>query len=102
MDSLGTGLPDGEAETLTRTLVIKNRLGLHARAAAKLAKASQPFKARVAVAHEELEADARSVLSLISLGCAYNSEVILLAAGEDAPAALSALSAIIEDKFGEE
>jgi phosphotransferase system HPr (HPr) family protein len=100
MDAFATAIAqDGR---LTRKLVIRNRLGLHARAAAKLAKASEAFKADLWLAHDELEADARSVLSLISLGCAYNSSVTLQASGEDAPAALSTLSAIIEDKFGEE
>ena len=54
------------------------------------------------MATEELSADARSILSLISLGCAYNSKVVLQAAGVDAHAALTTLSAIIENKFGEE
>lgn len=102
MDALASEPPAGEDERLIKTLIIKNRLGLHARAAAKLAKATQAFKAEISVAHEELEADARSILSLISLGCAYNSKVVLQAAGEDARDALSTLSAIIENKFGEE
>jgi phosphotransferase system HPr (HPr) family protein len=101
MDALATE-PATDDERLFKNLVIKNRLGLHARAAAKLAKASQAFKAEVSLAHEEFEADARSILSLISLGCGYNSRVVLQAAGEDARDALSTLSAIIEDKFGEE
>jgi phosphotransferase system HPr (HPr) family protein len=84
------------------TAVIKNRLGLHARAAAKLAKAARTFKAEVILAKDESQADARSILSLLSLGCAYNSHVVLKAAGEDAQDALAALKAIIEDRFGEE
>ena len=102
MDGLASEPPAGEDARLIKTVTIKNRLGLHARAAAKLAKATQAFKAEVVVAHDELEADARSILSLISIGCAYNSTVDLHAAGEDAHAALNTLSAIIEDKFGEE
>ena len=102
MDALATEPANGEDERLFKSLTIKNRLGLHARAAAKLAKAAEAFKAEVSLAHDEAEADTRSILSLISLGCAYNSKVVLQAAGEDARAALSTLSAIIEDKFGEE
>ncbi|MDR1658148.1 MAG: HPr family phosphocarrier protein [Deltaproteobacteria bacterium] len=87
---------------VSRKVTIKNRLGLHARAAAKLAMAAQAFKADVSLYHEQFEADVRSILSLISLGCAYNSEVVLQAAGEDASDALKTLTAIIENRFGEE
>jgi phosphotransferase system HPr (HPr) family protein len=87
---------------ISHKTVIKNRLGLHARAAAKLAKAAEGFKAEVILAKDELEADARSILSLLSLGCAYNSQVVVRAAGEDAHVALQTLLAIIEDGFGEE
>jgi phosphotransferase system HPr (HPr) family protein len=82
--------------------IIRNRLGLHARAAAKLAKAAEGFKAEVTLVKDELEANARSILSLLSLGCAYNCQVIVRAAGEDAHDALQTLLAIIEDGFGEE
>jgi phosphotransferase system HPr (HPr) family protein len=104
MDALETEPANEQVEpaTVNKSLVIRNRLGLHARAAAKLALALESFKAEVFFAHEDLEADARSVLSLLSLGCAYNSKVVLQAAGEDAHDAVSTLSAIIEDKFGEE
>jgi phosphotransferase system HPr (HPr) family protein len=103
MDALATEPPPEPADPrLTRRLVIKNRLGLHARAAAKLATAAQAFKAEIILAHEEIEADVRSILALISLGCAYNSEVVVQAAGEDAGPAIDALSSIIENRFGEE
>ena len=103
MDALATETTaDSKDPPLTRKLVIKNRLGLHARAAAKLATAAQTFKSTVVLVHEELEADMRSLLSLLSLGCAYNSEVEVSASGEDAVLALDTLSSIIENKFGEE
>ncbi|MDR2140989.1 MAG: HPr family phosphocarrier protein [Deltaproteobacteria bacterium] len=98
------------SETLPRQLepqisspaVIKNRYGLHARAAAKLVKAAESFKADLTLAKDESMADVRSLLSLLSLGCSYNSQVTLTASGEDASAALSALLDIINDGFGEE
>ncbi|MDR1487690.1 MAG: HPr family phosphocarrier protein [Deltaproteobacteria bacterium] len=98
MDAIATDF----ATEITHKVVIKNRLGLHARAAAKLAKAAGSFKSEVTLAKDELEVDARSILSLLSLGCAYNSQVVLKAAGVDAKDALRALLAIIEDGFGEE
>ncbi|MDR2443282.1 MAG: HPr family phosphocarrier protein [Deltaproteobacteria bacterium] len=102
MDALLTDQESDNELRVSKRVTIKNRLGLHARAAAKLAKAAQTFKSEVSLAHDRFEADARSILALISLGCAYNSEVTLQAAGEDASDALTTLTAIIEDRFGEE
>lgn len=90
-------------ESSSAQLVIKNRLGLHARAAAKLAKAAGEYQADIRLINGDgAEADARSVLSLISLGCDYDSQVTIAADGIDARRAISALSGIIEDRFGED
>jgi phosphocarrier protein len=94
--------PLGEDDEISSSLTITNRLGLHARAAAKLAKAAENFKSNLTLTTESLSADARSILELLSLGCSCNSQVVLTAAGEDANDALAALKAIIEDRFGEE
>lgn len=83
-------------------LTIKNRLGLHARAAAKLVKAAGAYQAEIRLIKDGSAADARSVLSLISLGCDYDSRVIIEAEGVDARSAVQTLSGIIEDRFGEE
>lgn len=85
-------------------LTIKNRLGLHARAAAKLVKAAGDYKAEIRLIKDKggASADARSVLSLISLGCDYDSRVTIEAEGVDARSAVQALSGIIENRFGEE
>lgn len=82
-------------------LTIKNRLGLHARAAAKLVEAAEPFKSKLVMLKNDLEADVRSILELISLGCPYNTEVLIVADGDDAMEAIEALSSIIENRFGE-
>ncbi len=83
-------------------LVIKNRLGLHARAAAKLVRAASEYESDIRVVKGGEAADARSVLSLISLGCSYDCPVRIEAEGRDAPRAVSALTDIIENRFGEE
>jgi len=83
-------------------LTIRNRLGLHARAAAKLVKAAGAYQAEIRLIKDGAAADARSVLSLISLGCDYASRVTIEAEGVDARSAVAALSGIIEDRFGEE
>lgn len=89
-------------ESSSAELVIKNRLGLHARAAAQLVKAASEYEAEIKVVKNGEAADARSVLSLISLGCAYDCAVRIEAEGSDAPRAVSALKDIIENRFGEE
>ncbi len=89
-------------ESSSTELTIKNRLGLHARAAAKLVIAAGDYQADIRLLAGKDAADARSVLSLISLGCVYNSKVVIEAEGVDAKHAVIALSQIIENGFGEE
>ena len=76
-------------------------MGLHARAAAKLVKAAEKYQSEIRLVKNGTAADARSLLSLISLGCAYDSVVTIEAHGEDAHQAIQDLSAIIIDRFGE-
>lgn len=91
-----------KAENRSDELTIKNRLGLHVRAATKLAKAAGGYQAEIQVMKNGDAADARSVLSLIGLGCDYDTKVVIEARGVDAQEAVIALSAIIADRFGEE
>jgi len=90
------------SESSSAELTIKNRLGLHARAAAKLVRAAGEYQAEIRVVKNGETADARSVLSLISLGCPYDTKVKIEAEGIDAGRAVRALTNIIEDRFGEE
>lgn len=89
-------------ESSSAQLTIKNRLGLHARAAAKLVRAAEEYQAEIRLIKNGESADVRSVMGLISLGCAYDSQVVLEAEGRDAYSAVEALSTIIKDGFGEE
>jgi phosphotransferase system HPr (HPr) family protein len=89
-------------ESSSASVVIKNRLGLHARAAAKLVRAASAYEADIRILRDGEAADARSVLSLISLGCARDSIVRLEAFGRDAAGAVRTLTDIIENRFGEE
>ena len=88
--------------TETRELVIKNRLGLHARAAAKLVQAVEAYQAEICLVKDGGKADARSLLSLISLGCAEGSRVTVVAEGVDALSAVLAVKSLFEEHFGEE
>jgi phosphocarrier protein len=86
----------------TRELVIKNRLGLHARAAARLVQAVDAYQADIRLVKDGEMADARSVLALISLGCAEGARVTVEAEGTDAADAVLAVGNLFEERFGEE
>ena len=85
-----------------RDLVISNRLGLHARAAARLVQAVDAYQADIRLVKDGEMADARSVLALISLGCAEGARVTVEAEGRDAADAVQAVGNLFEERFGEE
>ncbi|OBT17425.1 phosphate ABC transporter permease [Vibrio sp. UCD-FRSSP16_10] len=86
----------------SRRLLIINKLGLHARAAIKLVELAQSFEAKVTVHNEESSADADSVMALLMLESAQGEYVTVTANGSQAPQALDAICALIEEKFEED
>lgn len=88
-----------------RTVIITNRLGLHARAAAKLVKLAATFQSRVALARSgawQKTADAKSIFSVLLLAATQNTSIEITAEGPDEDLAIEALCRLIADKFGEE
>ncbi len=88
-----------------RRVLVSNRLGLHARAAAKLVRAASAFRSRVTLERTDggaTSADAKSILSVLTLAAARGTELHITAEGADEEAALSAVVRLFEDKFGEE
>ena len=85
-----------------KTLEIVNRLGLHARAAAKLVREAGRFQARIILERDGQEVDAKSLLGILTLACPKGSHITMRAIGADARDALSALEALITRKFDEE
>lgn len=83
------------------TLPVLNRLGLHARAAAKIAALAQSFQATITLENNGLQADARSILDIMGLGCPQGSEIRLLAEGPEASSAVAAISELFAQAFGE-
>ena len=83
-------------------IIITNRLGLHARAAARLVQLTEQFRSEVLMEKDGRSADAKSVLSLLTLECPMGTKVLLKARGEDAKPAISAMAELIQNKFGEE
>jgi phosphocarrier protein len=88
--------------TLTKTMAIKNRLGLHARAAAQLVRTVSQFRAEVTVIKDGQEVDGRSILGLLMLAAAQGSIIEVRAAGPDAAAALAAIEDLVARGFDEE
>ncbi|MBL8191374.1 MAG: HPr family phosphocarrier protein [Acidobacteria bacterium] len=88
-----------------RTVTITNRLGLHARAAAKLVKLAASHKSRVTLARAEAlqhTADAKSIFSVLLLAATQNTLIEITVEGPDEELAMDALCRLIAEKFGEE
>jgi phosphocarrier protein NPr len=86
---------------LEKTLVIINKLGLHARAATELVKLANQFDATVTLYQGGKSASAKSVLGLMMLESHQGKEVIVVSEGADAVDALQAIEALIVDRFHE-
>lgn len=86
---------------VTKELTIVNKLGLHARAASKLAQLCLQFTATISLELEEKEADASSIMAIMLLAGGQGKIVRVTAQGTDAPQALQAISQLISDKFDE-
>jgi phosphocarrier protein HPr len=85
-----------------RTVVVVNRLGLHARAAAKFVHLATRYSARVKVTRHGREMDGKSIMGLLLLAAARGSSITIAAEGSDDLAALEALVALVESGFGED
>jgi phosphocarrier protein len=85
-----------------RTLDLVNRLGLHARAAAKFVHVSSRFKADVLVRHNDEEVNGKSILGLLLLAAPCGSHLTVTASGLDEAEALAAIEELIGLRFGED
>ncbi|WP_416546930.1 HPr family phosphocarrier protein [Limnohabitans sp. DCL3] len=83
------------------TVIISNKLGLHARASAKLTKLAGSFPCEVWLSKGARRINAKSIMGVMMLAAGLGSEVVLDTAGERDEEALAALLALINDKFGE-
>jgi phosphocarrier protein len=83
------------------TVTISNKLGLHARASAKLTKLAGSFPCEVWMSKGERRINAKSIMGVMMLAAGLGSEVMLETLGEREDEALTALLDLINDKFGE-
>ena len=94
-------LPMSDAE-LSKSLEIKNRLGLHARAAAQLVQTASQFDAEITVAKDGQVVNGKSIIGLMMLAAAQGTCIEVGASGPQAAAALLAIERLVEQKFNEE
>ncbi|MEJ7932133.1 HPr family phosphocarrier protein [Ramlibacter sp. AN1015] len=83
------------------TTTISNRLGLHARASAKLTKLAGSYPCEVWIAKGERRVNAKSIMGVMMLAAGLGSQVILETDGPGEREAMNSLLALIDDKFGE-
>lgn len=88
-------------ETVEKTFMINNKLGLHARPAAVFVQTANRFESSVEVQKEELNIDGKSIMGIMTLAAEMGSSVTIRATGRDAVAAINALGKLIESNFGE-
>lgn len=85
----------------TCEVTIKNRLGLHARAAAKFVHLASRFRAHIRVAKGGRVVDGKSIMGILLLAAGFGTTIEITADGVDEQEALAALSALVETGFGE-
>ncbi|MGZ5181964.1 MAG: HPr family phosphocarrier protein [Ramlibacter sp.] len=83
------------------TTTISNKLGLHARASAKLTKLAASYPCDVWITRGERRVNAKSIMGVMMLAAGLGAEVLLETDGEREQEAMDALLALIDDKFGE-
>ncbi|HEX2764234.1 MAG TPA: HPr family phosphocarrier protein [Allosphingosinicella sp.] len=86
----------------SRTLEMKNRRGLHARASARFVTLASQLSADVEVEKDGSRVCGTSIMGLMMLGAAMGDSIIVHTSGEGADEALEALSKLVEERFGEE
>jgi phosphocarrier protein HPr len=88
-----------------RTLLILNRLGLHARAAARLVRLCNQYRSMIWLARSDRptqSADAKSIFGVLLLAAAQGTSLVVMVEGEDEGDAMEAITQLVEGKFGEE
>ncbi len=85
-----------------RKIVINNKLGLHARAAAKIVTLTNKYDSIIEIIKGDKSADAKSIMKILMLSAPMGTEVKITASGKDESLAIKNLETLIKDKFYEE
>ncbi|MDX1519260.1 MAG: HPr family phosphocarrier protein [Gammaproteobacteria bacterium] len=84
-----------------REIPIVNKLGLHARAAAKLVQVASHYEANITLQHNGKEVSGKSIMGVMMLAAGMGSTISVIASGPDEEAALDEIENLIRDRFGE-
>lgn len=87
---------------MEKEITLTNRLGLHARPAARVVQTASEFKSEIRLKRDDLEVNAKSIMGVMMLAAEMGSKIFIRAEGEDENQALEVLVKLFEDKFGEE
>jgi len=87
--------------TAKREVKIRNRLGMHARAAVKFVQLANRFRSDVQVIKDGNEANGKSIMGLLTLVAAHGTSMSLICEGDDADAMVAALAELVDGGFGE-
>ena len=90
------------AAVLSRDLLIVNRKGLHARATAKFVQCCEKFDAEITVSRDGDAVGGSSIMGILTLGAGKGTTIVVTAAGPQAEAALTALTELVANRFGED
>ena len=88
--------------TVEREVKIVNKYGLHARPAMQLVEIANAYSSKIEITNTALTVDAKSIMSVMRLGAGKGTVLRMVADGEDAEEALTALAQLVEGGFGEE
>jgi len=84
-----------------KELLIENKLGLHARAAAQIVKAASAYSSKIMLVKDGLEVDGKSIMGIMMLAAAKGSTVMLQVSGADEEHAVAGMETLFRNKFGE-
>jgi phosphocarrier protein len=93
---------DDSSGFMGTTVVLKNKLGMHARAAALFVKVASKYRADIQVARDNQKVNGKSIMGILTLAAPRGTPLTILAHGDDANKAVAELSCLVEKRFGEE
>jgi phosphocarrier protein len=91
----------GDGSQAQRSVKIRNRLGMHARAAVRFVQLANHFESDVDVLKDGAQVNGKSIMGLLTLVAGWGTEVTVMASGVDSQQAVDALAALVSDGFGE-
>ncbi len=84
-----------------KELLIENKLGLHARAAAQIVKVASAYSSKITLVKDGMEVDGKSIMGIMMLAAGKGSTILVAVRGEDEENAVAGLEKLFKEKFGE-